>query len=115
MNEAALSKIRKDTVDQQVVESGFVELVGGPEYLSGAPIDHLIPGRPGPFITDIAVDTNPSAGVTTRYTMRSWTPRLGKLQQWTTKTLSETSKAMTRNQFESNKLSIKDKKRRGML
>ena len=95
MNRAALSKIKADLVSHQITESGFVELTGGPEYFAGRPIgkdedfitylvNNGIDPHQGlsPYITDIGVDTNPSAGITTKYTMRTWAPRLGKLEEW---------------------------------
>jgi hypothetical protein len=116
MNEAALSKIKADMVAQQITESGYVELTGGPEYFAGRPIGadadflqfltnlgiDITHGGMSPYITDIGVDTNPSAGVTTKYTMRSWTPRLGKLEDWKLKEGIKMHKEIQRNNMEKN-------------
>jgi len=116
MNEAALSKIKADMVAQQITESGYVELTGGPEYFAGRPIGadadfiqyltnigiDITHGGMSPYITDIGVDTNPSAGVTTKYTMRSWTPRLGKLEDWKLREGIKMHKEIQRNNMEKN-------------
>ena len=122
MNEAAISKIKADMVAQQITESGYVELTGGPEYFAGRPVGadkdflqyltnigiDVTHGGMSPYITDIGVDTNPSAGVTTKYTMRTWTPRLGKLEDWKLKEGIKMHKEIQRNNMEKNTDKHKD-------
>ena len=121
MNTSAISKIRADLVFQQITESGFVELTGGPEYFAGRPIgwdddqseftrflDYFQNGAFSsmqgitPYITDIGVDTNPSAGVTTKYTMRTWVPRLGKLEEWKLREGIRQTKELHKSNMEKN-------------
>ena len=113
MNKAAIAKIKAELVSQQITESGFVELTGGPEYFAGNPIgddedfsQYLTnigaTGSIAPYITDIAVDTNPSAGVTTKYTMRTWTPRLGKLEDWKLKQGVKQTRDLHKRDMENN-------------
>ena len=113
MNKAAIAKIKAELVSQQITESGFVELTGGPEYFAGNPIgddedfsQYLTnigaTGSIAPYITDIAVDTNPSAGVTTKYTMRTWTPRLGKLEDWKLKQGVKQTRDLHKQDMENN-------------
>jgi hypothetical protein len=113
MNKAAISKIKAALVSQQITESGFVELTGAPEYALGTPIGNDedfsrylsnigATGSITPYITDVAVDTNPSAGVTTKYTMRTWTPRLGKLEEWKLKQGVKQTRDLLKSDMEKN-------------
>lgn len=73
MNEAANAKVSETLANQQLSETGALELPGAPSYNLGA----ALLGN-GPYITSINVGIG-QQGVTTSYRMETWTPRFGRV------------------------------------
>lgn len=71
MNKAAEAKLANSATEMQVSEAGSVELAGSPTIQLG---DSLVAG--GPNVTGITVSVS-DRGVSTQYSMQTFTPRFG--------------------------------------
>lgn len=77
LDQAGFVKVQDINVGLQNLEYGSLEFPGVPSLSLG---DQLMSS--GPYVTDINVDISTN-GVTTRYNMKSWSPKFGKLAKYT--------------------------------
>ena len=76
MNNSADAKVDSAVSVQLISEAGSIEFPGTPTISLGSQLQSA-----GPYITDINVQIDNSRGVTTTYSMRTWTPQPYKLRK----------------------------------
>lgn len=76
MNLAASGKVVNAISNMQQSETGSFEVPGAPAFSLGSA---LVAG--GPYVTDMVVSVDATAGVTTRYVMSTWSPRFGSVSK----------------------------------
>lgn len=73
MNTIGQAAVSSAITNLQESESGYVEFPGVPEVALGVPIT-----AGGPYVTDVSVSIG-EGGATTRYNMKTWTPKFGQV------------------------------------
>lgn len=72
MNTIGQASVSSAITNLQESESGYVEFPGVPAVALGVPIT-----AGGPYVTDVSVSIG-EGGATTRYNMKTWTPKFGQ-------------------------------------
>jgi len=73
--------------DMQVVESGYVEVAGAPEYNLGERF-----AGSGPYVSNMDISVDVSGGVTTNYKLTTWTPEFGTMNKYNINRIADIKK-----------------------
>lgn len=99
LNAVANAQLYQAASSRQEVEKGTIEFPGAPTFLLG---DAMV--TDGPVITSINVQIDPQAGVTTSYSLQTWTKQFGELPKRYADKISQLNTIIHKNNSEINKV-----------